>query len=329
MRYGDQPETRERLQTAIDNATDQARVKAIVRDDLLVPGLLDTRKVLEVRAQMERYNARKLQPHFIRAFFLEALNALNGSWHERESGRYAINSLPYAIRQHAREKGLGPIARKYERICFDKRDIRQQDKPDAEFVCPSHPLLDAVISLLLERQRHILTRGAVLIDPRDPGDEPRVLITLESAIHDALPTDDADYSVIAREARFIEIDSAGAIQNAGSAPYLDYRPAEAAELAKIKPMLRQDWLKGEDLEARALSHARRHLVPPPPESHPRAAQPAAGQDPAGGAGAPHARDLPVGRGGGTAAATGSGRQVPSAPQQPAGAAARPTPCENG
>ncbi len=261
VRYGDQPETRERLQTAIDNATDQARVKAIVRDDLLVPGLLDTRKVQQVREEMERFKARKLQPHFIRAFFLEAFNALNGAWHERENGRYAINNVPHAIRQQGREKGLGPIARKYERICFDKDDIRQRHKPDAEFVCPGHALLDAVISLLLRRQRHILTRGAVLIDPNDPSDQLRALITLETAIRDALPSHRAEYNIISRDARFIEIDRAGAIHDAGPAPYLDYRPATAAELAQIQPMLEQDWLNGADLEARALNHARNRLIP--------------------------------------------------------------------
>ena len=74
VRYGDKQEVRDKLKIAIDNATDQERVKKIVRDDLLVSGIMDTSKVEQVRAEMERANARKLQPHFIAAFFKAALS---------------------------------------------------------------------------------------------------------------------------------------------------------------------------------------------------------------------------------------------------------------
>ena len=107
VRYGDKQEVRDKLKIAIDNATDQERVKEIVRDDLLVSGVMDTSMVEQIRAEMERANARKLQPHFIKAFFVEAFQALGGTLHERESGRYAINNVPATIRNHAEERGLG------------------------------------------------------------------------------------------------------------------------------------------------------------------------------------------------------------------------------
>ena len=53
-------------------------MREIVRDDLLVSGVMDTSKVEQIRADMERANARKLQPHFIKAFFVEAFQALGG-----------------------------------------------------------------------------------------------------------------------------------------------------------------------------------------------------------------------------------------------------------
>ena len=261
LRYGDQPAVRDRLRTTIDNATDQARVQAIVRDDLLVTGVMDTRKVDIVRADMERANARKLQPHFIADFFNDAFDELGGALHERESGRYAINHVPAVIRNHARERGLGPIARTYRRVCFDKDLIQLDRKPEAAFVCPGHPLLDAVISLTLARHRPTLKRGAMLVDPDDPGRELRVLFYLEGAIRAALPSPGRDYSVISREAHFVEIDSAGGIHEAGAAPYLDYRPADAQERAQIAPRLRRDWLQGEQLESRAVNHAIEHLIP--------------------------------------------------------------------
>lgn len=261
VRYGDKPEVRAKLTIAIDNATDQERVKEIVRDDLLVTGVMDTRKVEQVRAEMERAKARKLQPHFIADFFKDAFQELGGRFHERESGRFAINNVPASIRNHARELGLGPIARKYARICFDKDQIHQDKKPEAAFVCPGHPLLDATISLTLKRERETLKRGAMLVDPNDPGDALRVLFYLKGAIQDAVPNNGRDHSVISQEVHFVEIDSAGGIHEAGAAPYLDYRPADAHERAKIAPMLEQDWLKGEQLDRRAVNYAIEHLIP--------------------------------------------------------------------
>ena len=236
-------------------------MKQIVRDDLLVEGVLDTSKVEEVRADMERAKARKLQPHFIAAFFKAAFQELGGALHERESGRFAINNVPYDIRSHAESRGIGPIARKYNRICFDKNLIHHEQKPEAAFVCPGHPLLDATICLMLRRQRNTLKRGAMLVDPNDPGDKLRVLFYLEGAIQAALPSRNADHSVISREAHFVEIDSADAVHDAGSAPYLDYRPATEQERAKIAPLLEQDWLKGEQLEQRAVNYAIERLIP--------------------------------------------------------------------
>ncbi|MCZ7670592.1 MAG: hypothetical protein M5U34_27290 [Chloroflexi bacterium] len=48
-------------------------------------------------------------------------------------------------------------------------------KPLAQFVCPGHPLLDAVVDLVLNQHRQTLREGAVLVDPTDPGQEPRLL----------------------------------------------------------------------------------------------------------------------------------------------------------
>ncbi len=261
VRYGDTQAVRDRLKIEIDNATDQERVKRIVRDDLLVRGVMDTRKVEAVRAEMERANARKLQPHFIKAFFVEAFQALGGALHPREAGRFAINNVPAPIRNHAQERGLGPISRKYTRICFDKDQIHQENMPQAEFICPGRPLLDATISLMLKQQRETLKRGAMLVDPQDPGDALRVLFYLEGAIQDAVPSQGAEQTTISREVHFVEIDSAGAIHDAGTAPYLDYRPANQAEKAKIAPLLGQDWLAGEALEQQAVNHAIEHLAP--------------------------------------------------------------------
>ena len=57
------------------------------------------------------------------------------------------------------------ILQRYERITFEKCEVRVEGKPLAEFVCPGHPLLDATLDLILERHRNLLKQGAILVDP--------------------------------------------------------------------------------------------------------------------------------------------------------------------
>jgi len=126
---------------------------------------MDATKVQRIREDMERIEARKLQPHFIAAFFMEAFRLLGGTVREREPKRYEITNVPAVIRSRDRLIGRRQSLRlKYERITFEKELINLQGKPSAEFICPGHPLLDTVIDLVLERHRDLLKQGAILID---------------------------------------------------------------------------------------------------------------------------------------------------------------------
>lgn len=261
VRYGDDPAVRARLEQAVDNATDRERVRDLLEHQSLVASSMDVSQIMRIREEMERAAARRLQPFYIKAYFLQAFETFGGTIHERESGRYTINNVPAIIRNHAKERGLGAISTKYERICFEKALIHLPDKLPATFICPGHPLLDAVISLMLLRERDTLKRGGILVDETDPDQEPRVLFYLEQAIQDATPMKSGERRTISREVHFVEIDSAGKVREAGGAPYLDYRPASADEIARIGHLLDQDWLKGENLERHAAAHAVEHLVP--------------------------------------------------------------------
>ena len=261
VRYGDDPQVRARLEQAIDNATDRERVRQLLEQQSLVASSMDISQIVRIREEMERAAARRLQPYYIKSFFLEAFEQLGGTIHERENGRYAINHVPAVIRSHAKERGFGPVSTKYERICFEKAQIHIPGKPEATFVCPGHALLDATISLLLLRERDTLKRGAILVDETDPGQTPRVLFYLEQAIRDAIPLKSGERRVISREVHFVEIDSAGQVREAGGAPYLDYRPASSGECAQVQALLEQDWLKGANLEHQAAHYAKAHLVP--------------------------------------------------------------------
>jgi superfamily II DNA or RNA helicase len=262
IRYGDQPEVRARLEQAVDSAVDREHVRELLETRSLVADSMDVSQIVRIREEMERYAARRLQPHYIKSFFMEAFDTLGGSIHEREPGRYRISYVPARIRQRARELGTAvPVWEKYDRICFDKELMNLTGLPDADFVCPGHPLLDTVMDLVLGANREMLRSGAVLVDRTDPGTSPRVLFFLEQNIQDAGSGTNGDKRVISREVHFVEIDQAGNVRAGGQAPYLDYEPATAEELAQLGDTLAAGWLAGEELEGQVVAYAVENLVP--------------------------------------------------------------------
>jgi SNF2 family DNA or RNA helicase len=182
IRYGDQPVVRERLFQAVDNAADQKQVRELLADYSLARDSLDTTQVQQIREEFEKAQARRLQPHFVAAFFKSAFERLGGTLYPRESKRYEITRVPAVVRERGRLIGRGIVLPRYERITFHKEEINLAGKPTAEFVCPGHPLMDAVIDLILERYRHLLRNGTYLVDPNDPGEEIRALYYLEHSI---------------------------------------------------------------------------------------------------------------------------------------------------
>ena len=54
----------------------------------------------------------------------------------------------------------------------------------AALVAPGHPLLDAVVDVTVERHASTLKHAAVLVDPRDHGQTPRLLVGVEQRIND-------------------------------------------------------------------------------------------------------------------------------------------------
>ena len=261
IRYGDQPEVRARLSQAVDNALDRQHLKELLEERALVRDTLDAAQVRSIREDMERAEARRLQPHFIADFFLEAFKLLGGSVREREAGRYEVTHVPALVRNRDRQIGSGEaVLARYERITFEKALIAPQGKPLAAFICPGHPLLDAVIDLMLERHRDLLKRGSILLDPTDLGEEPRALVYLEHAIQDARLTAQGNRRVISRQMQFVELRADGQAQQAGYAPYLDYRPLTEQERGLVEPALSGLPLR-EQIEATAQGFAIRELVP--------------------------------------------------------------------
>ena len=120
--------------------------------------------------------------------------------------------------------------------------------------------MDAVTDLILERYRGLLRQGAILVDPLDQGEEPRVLYYLEHSIQDSRLVSGGERRVISKQMQFIEINSEGDAKSAGSAPFLDYQPLSEEFKPLIESVLSTDWLHG-DLEASIRAYAAQTLVP--------------------------------------------------------------------
>jgi hypothetical protein len=263
IRYGERPEVRARLSQVVAHAFDPTHLQDLLEERALAHDAMDASRVQRVRAEMERAEARRLQPHYIESFFLEAFQRLGGSVNQREPRRYEVTHVPAPVRNRDRLIGIGePVLPRYERIVFEKSLIAPQGHPLAAFVCPGHPLLDAVIDLTLERHRDLLRRGAVLVDECDPGDQPRVLFYLEHALQDASVTGTGERLVISKRMLYVELDAAGNARHLHYAPYLDYRPLAHDEPTALAILDRPEyvWITRE-LEQKAQGHAIARVVP--------------------------------------------------------------------
>lgn len=255
IRYGDQPEVKSRLDQVIDARVGERAVELIkgLALDAHVMGLED---VQAVRLRMEEAQARRLHPHYVRAFFRDAFDRLGGHLRARESGRYEITRIPPVLRDAGRfGRGLGGVVQhRYERVCFDREHVTLPGAARADLIAPGHPLFDAVLEETVHRHGDLLTRGTVLIDASDAGTHPRLLTALVQEVVDGHRRS-AD-----RSFAFVELHPDGTAHDAGPAPYLDYRPPTPREAKAAEALLKEDWLR-DGGPARAMDWAVREAVP--------------------------------------------------------------------
>lgn len=262
VRYGNDPEVRARLWQVVDHSLDQQKLRELLDQRALTEDTMDIHRVMAIREDMERIEAHKLQPHFIEAFFVEAFRSVGGQIRPRESGRYEILSVPFAVRNRDMQIGFGePVLQRYERVCFDKSVCNLTGQPTADLICPGHPLLEATIDLIRERNADVLKRGAIFVDESDDSDQARLLFYIEDCIQDGVVLQDGTKRVISKQVHFVELFADGTARHAGYAPYLDYRAATEPEQAAIHAYVgTQDWLAS-GVEERARGYAISHIIP--------------------------------------------------------------------
>ena len=265
IRYGNDPEVRARLLKKVEGALDTRHLEDIIKRNALCEEVMDEKRLFAVKEEMEKAEARKLQPFFIRAFFNQAFRQLGGELRPREPGRYEITNVPAAIRERDRQiagrdrRNADPVLRRYERVCFEKQYVRLTDRagaPMASLLHPAHPLMQSVTDLVLEQHRNKLKQGAVLVDPADMGLTPKVMFIIDHSVKEGGDSSRA----VSRRLQFVEITPDGHTINAGWAPHLDLEPLAPADMPLIQDVLSAPWIV-KDLEHTALAHASSHLVP--------------------------------------------------------------------
>ena len=102
IRYGDKPEVRARLGQRVENAFDHDKLRDILNRNALAQETMNAERLFAVKEEMEKAEARRLQPYFVRSFFMKAFEALGGSIHPREAARFEITHVPASIRERDR-----------------------------------------------------------------------------------------------------------------------------------------------------------------------------------------------------------------------------------
>ncbi len=247
IQYGESEEVKAKLFEKIDGAVDYKHIQELLKKRKLTNDMMPESTVEEIRLDMERAEAQRLQPHHIQSFFMEAFKRLGGRIKNREEGRFEITHVPVRIREPGRLIGTGaPVQKRFERICFDKCYINQQ--PVAEFVCPGHPLLEAVISIIREQYGDLMKLGAVMVDESDAGEDIQVVFLMEHSIEDGRRTSSGASQIVSQRLQFASIQEDGTVANAGIAPHLNLRAAMTEEVSEVEDELKGHWLS-DDLES--------------------------------------------------------------------------------
>ncbi len=153
----------------------RATLKALATQYVNVAAMMNLR---------QRANENRLAPAFIRAFFLNAFEALfPGRVEQRADGYWRVRHVPAELRNVPPDLAAryGQPAEQYRLLTFDIDDAK---KSGIEFVGPGHALFEALSHLTLARFRDDLEQGVVFLDPDNQ--RTGVIWLIEGTVNDGL-----------------------------------------------------------------------------------------------------------------------------------------------
>jgi superfamily II DNA or RNA helicase len=250
------PEREAYLRQVVDAKVAQD-IPALLAANQLVPSKLTSGESDEVRLQMERAEAARLQPHHVEAFFHRAFKSLGGALRQRESFRFEINRVPPEIKEHDRATGFGrPVVDKYHRITFDPRYVTVAGNTNiATLIHPGHPLMAALLGVIGDRHHDSLRRGSVLVDRNSVSTKPYVVCLLEHDIADGRTDRNGQPLVVSRRAQYLRLDPDGTITPLRQSPIPDLEAPADQETGLAGRLKDEPWAQPADLESRIIGHA--------------------------------------------------------------------------
>ena len=130
----------------------------------LATRFIDYTRIKEMAQQAQEY---RLIPEYTESFFKDAFTRVEGKFHEGKSGFMVIDSVPFDLRNIAKEdtfrKSYGDLVKKYPRVTFDKEIAFRN--PDVEFISFGHPLFESLMVWIEKNISDSLLNGANFIDP--------------------------------------------------------------------------------------------------------------------------------------------------------------------
>ena len=256
IRMGDSPD-RERYLTEVVDARVADGIPDLLAANQLVPSRMDASVIDEVRRDMERAEAARLQPHHVESFFHRAFQNVGGTLRMRESHRFEIKRVPGEIKEHDRITGYGaPVVDTYFRVAFDPKYVRVPGNNHvATLLHPGHPLMAATMNVVTDRHHDALRRGAILVDRADLSTTPYVVSLLEHDVTDGRTGRDGQPLVVSRRAQYVRVDPDGSITPLTQSPIPNLDPASDEERAAAKAILGASWCQAADLDARVIRQA--------------------------------------------------------------------------
>lgn len=240
IQHGSDPARKKEIIRQVDSVASEDHIRELLNKRKLSKDFISSAEVEAVRMDKERADAQRLQPYHVESFFINAFTHLNGAVKKREHGRYEVEYVPSSIRKRAKAGAFGGyVPERYERICFERKYINQ--KPDAEFIVPGHPLLETVIKLIHEQYFKYLKNGAIMVDDLDYSDNLRTVFLMEHSIEDGRKTLSDKPQIISQQLQFIQITKDGRVGDTGNAPHLDLRPVRPEELEFVEADLNDKW----------------------------------------------------------------------------------------
>ena len=259
IRYGDRPEKKAELFRKVDGAVDVEAIEKLVAERKLTSEGMDPHAVAK---SANRWSGRR------RAAFSRILSELSSAKRSRcwaggspNVKRAASKSLrvPSILKERDRLIGRSdPVLDRYARITFEKNLIVGQ--PQAELVAPGHPLLEAMVDVVLERFQPLLCKAACWSTKRTKASNRAFLSISNMRSAMAAAARSGEPRAISQRLQFILLREDGTAVDGGPAPYLDCRPITAEERALVADAIAAPWLSGH-VEGRALGYAVPILVP--------------------------------------------------------------------